>query len=110
MENGQWELFAINDNAANVKLGIKMSMYLKQYLCDIHTLELSVKDTFKNTVGMDNVVKRCKAIGKFTHKGTVANGMLKKEAAKERVVFTKVVNPPIQGGVDIIITWCQSSI
>ena len=83
MENGQWELFAINDNATNVKLGIKMSMYLKQYLCDIHNLEVAVKDTFKYTVGIDNGVNRCKAIENFTHKRTVTNGMLKKEAAKE---------------------------
>ena len=34
----QWELFSVNDNAANVKLGIKLSRHLKQYLCDIHRL------------------------------------------------------------------------
>ena len=91
---GNWELFAVNDNAANVKLGIKLSRYLCQYFCDIHTLELAVKDCFKNTPGMSSVVKKCKAIGKFCHQSTVALQMLRKEAIKENVAFRKVVNPP----------------
>jgi hypothetical protein len=94
LADGHWELFAVNDNAANVKLGIKLSQYLHQYLCDIHTLELAVKDCFKNTPGMSKVVKKCKAIGKFTHQSTVAAGMLKKEAIRENIIFRKVVNPP----------------
>ena len=75
------------DNAANVKLGIKLSKYLKQYLCDIHTLELAVKNTFKKTLGMSGVLKKTKAIGKFTHQSTVANHALEKEAIKEKVLF-----------------------
>ena len=61
LADGDWELFSVNDNASNMKLGIKLSMYLKQYLCDIHTLELAVKDAFKNVPGMDSVTKKCKA-------------------------------------------------
>ena len=94
LDDGDWELFSVNDNASNMKLGIKLSMYLKQYLCDIHTLELAVKDTFKNVPGMKRVTKKCKAIGKFTHQSTVANSVLKKEAKKEKIKFKKVVNPP----------------
>ena len=30
--------YAINDNAANMKLAISESQYLIQYFCDIHTL------------------------------------------------------------------------
>ena len=53
----QWDLFAINDNAANVKLGIRLSRHLDQYLCSIHTLELVINDTLKRV--------RCKkALGK----------------------------------------------
>ena len=91
---GDWELFAINDNAANMKLGIKLSLYLSQYLCDIHTLELAVKDCFKNTPGMSDVVKKCKAIGKFMHQSTEATKKVKKQAAKDKIVFKKVANPP----------------
>ena len=91
---GDWELFAINDNAANMKLGIKLSLYLNQYLCDIHTLELAVKDCFKNTPGMNQVVKKCKAIGKFMHQSTEATKKVRKQAAKDKIVFKKVANPP----------------
>jgi hypothetical protein len=94
LDTGDWELFSVNDNAANVKLGIKLSLYLKQYLCDIHTLELAVKDTFKNTLGMNGVLIKTKALGKFTHKSTVATNMLQKEAIKENVKFRKIANPP----------------
>ena len=94
LSGGDWELFAINDNAANVKLGIKLSLYLSQYLCDIHTLELAVKDCFKNTQGMSEVVKKCKAIGKFMHQSTEATKKVKNQAIKDKIVFKKVANPP----------------
>ena len=32
--------YAVNDNAANAKKAIRESVYLKQYLCDNHTLQL----------------------------------------------------------------------
>ena len=94
LDNGQWELFAVSDNAANVKLGIRLSEHLKQYFRSIHTLELGVKDTFKNVPGMKSVVKKTKAIGKYTHKSTEANKALKREAKKENINFRKIVNPP----------------
>ena len=94
LSGGDWELFSINDNAANVKLGIRLSQFLSQYLCDIHTLELSVKDCFKKTPGMSKVVKKFKAIGKFTHQSTEATKALRKQATKDKIVFKKVVNPP----------------
>ena len=94
LDGEQWELFSINDNASNVKLGIKMSRHLQQYLCDIHTLELGVKDTFKNVIGMKALLKKTKAIGKFLHQSTVATTELKGAAAKEKVPYKKVENPP----------------
>ena len=47
LSNQHWKLFSVNDNAANVKLGIRLSQHLKKYSYDIHTLELAVKETFK---------------------------------------------------------------
>ena len=90
----QWELFSVNDNAANVKLGIKLSRHLNQYFCDIHTLELAVKGTFKKVQGMNAVLKKTKAIGTFTHTSTVATTELKRESAKEKIPFRKIANPP----------------
>ena len=94
LDGDQWELFSVNDNAANVKLGIKLSRHLKQYLCDIHTLELGVKDTFKNVSGMKALLKKTRAIAKFTHQSTVANSELKRAADKENILFRKIANPP----------------
>ena len=90
----QWELFAVNDNASNVKLAIKQSRHLKQYLCSIHTLELCVKGTFTKVQGMKSVLKKTKSIGTFTHTSTVATDDLKRECAKEKIKFKKVANPP----------------
>ena len=90
----QWELFAVNDNASNVKLAIRLSRHLKQYLCSIHTLELGVKGTFKNVPGMKSVLKKSKAIGTFTHTSTVATTDLKRECIKENIKFRKIANPP----------------
>ena len=52
------ELFCINDNASNMKLAIKKINYLTQYLCDIHTLELVIKDAIKKTLGMADILKK----------------------------------------------------
>lgn len=94
LDSSDWDLFVVNDNASNVKLGIKLTRHLKQYLCCIHTLELGVKDTFKNVLGMTAVLKKTKALGKFTHESTVATDELKKEAIKENIPFRKIANPP----------------
>ena len=94
LNGDDWELFAVSDNAANAKLGIRMSKHLTQHLCTIHTLELGVKDTFKRTQGMKIVIGKTKAIGKFTHESTVATNELKKEAEKAGVKFKKISNPP----------------
>ena len=79
----------VNDNAANVKHGIK----LPQYLCHIHTLAIAVTDCFKNTPGMNKVVKNYKALGKFMHQSIGASQILMKEAILENLIFMKVVNP-----------------
>ena len=54
----------------------------------------AMKDCFKKTPGVSKVVKKCKAIGKFTHQSTEATKALRKEATKDKIVFKKVVNPP----------------
>ena len=55
---GEIDLFSVNDNAANMKVAIKESKYLKQYLCDIHTLQLAVTDTFSSVPGMKAVLEK----------------------------------------------------
>ena len=43
LDSDDCTLFSVNDI---FKLEIKLSLYLKWYLSDIHIVELSVKDTF----------------------------------------------------------------
>ena len=88
------DLVCVNDNASNMKLGIKLTPGLDQYLCDIHTVELCLGDTYKVVEGMTNVLKKSRALSKFTHQSNVALEELKKEAAKEGVPFRKLKNPP----------------
>ena len=45
---------------------------LIQYLCDIHTLQLVIEDTFKAVEGMSEVLKKCKGLAKLTHTSTTA--------------------------------------
>ena len=40
----KFRLFRTNDKAANEKISIKLSDYLQEYPCKIHTLELVLKD------------------------------------------------------------------
>ena len=94
LNSGDIDLTCVNDNASNMKLGIKLTVGLDQYLCDNHTLELAVGDTFKNVDGMRNVLKKCRALAKFTHQSNVALQELKTEAAREGVPFRKLKNPP----------------
>ena len=91
----QWEMFCVNDNAANVKLGIKPTKHMNQYLCDIHTLNLASKDASKNTPGVIGLTKKNRALAKFTKKSpTVAERVLKREAEKENIPYRKLANPP----------------
>ena len=94
LEGGQWELFAVNDNASNAKLGVALSAHLTQHLCDIHTLELVVKDAFNNTPGMKTLLKKTKKLAKYMHKSTVAARELKREAHHQNIRYRKLANPP----------------
>ena len=71
-----------------------MSGHLPQHLCDIHTLELCVKDTFENTQGMKTILRKTKKLAKFVHKSTVAARELKREAKKQHIPYRKIANPP----------------
>ena len=86
-------LYAVNDNASNMKLGIRLSENLIQYFCDIHTLQLGVEDTFREVTGMGNLLKNCKALATFTHQSPVAQAALEKVAKQENIPFRKLKDP-----------------
>ena len=68
-------IYAVNDNAANAKLAISLSSML-EYLCNNHTLQFAIGDTFKAAPGMQSAVNICKKMATFVHKSTVADQML----------------------------------
>ena len=85
--------WSVNDNASNQKKAIEDSNYLQEYNCDIHTMQLGIGDTFKETYGMKNVLENSKGIAKFTNQSTVALEQLKAEGKAQTVRFRKPKNP-----------------
>jgi len=83
----------ISDNAANMKVAIKRSQHLREYFCNIHTLQLSIVDTFKNIDGMQTVLSKCKEIAKYCHQSTVAVDQLKSASKGCDVSFKTPKNP-----------------
>ena len=82
------------------KKSIQESDYLIQYLCDIHTLQLVIEDTFAAVEGMAEMLKKCKALAKLTHTSTtLAAQQLKTAAAKsggeQSVIFYQKVSQHI---------------
>ena len=86
--------FCVNDNAANMIKGIRESEYLEEYLCDNHTLQLVIKDTFDQVEGMKRLLRKCKDLAKMTHQSTsVANQQLKDRCKQMGIKFAKLKNP-----------------
>ena len=85
--------YCVNDNASNQKLAIKLSKYLEVYFCDLHTLQLAIRDAFKDVLGMKLLLKRCKKLAKFSHKSTVAMMAIKNKCKEKGIKFKKPKNP-----------------
>ena len=62
--------FCVNDNASNMQKAIRESIYLEQYLCDNHTLQLVIRDTFEAFMGMKDLLKKTKDLSKITHQSS----------------------------------------
>ena len=86
--------YVVNDNAV---CAIKLSPDLIQILCAIHTLQLSVGDTFKDaSVGptmMKNVLAKGKALAKLVKKSGPLMQELKKACADVDIAYTTLKNP-----------------
>ena len=81
------------DNASNMKVAIAQSYHLREYFCNIHTLQLGVSDTFKDVHGMKKVLDKSKEIAKFCHQSTVAMDQLRDAAKSNNIPFRKPQNP-----------------
>ena len=86
--------YVVNDNAV---CAIKLSPDLIQILCAIHTLQLSVGDTFKDaSVGptkMKNVLTKGKALAKLVNKSGPLMQELKAACAEVKISYTSLKNP-----------------
>ena len=83
-------IYAVNDNAANVKLAISMSS-MNEYLCCNHTLQLAIGDTFKNVPGMQSAVDICKKVASYVHKSTLANEILENKCVEMNITYKKLI-------------------
>ena len=83
-------IYAVNDNAANAKLAITLSSML-EYLCNNHTLQLAIGDTFKAAPGMQSAVNICKKIATFAHKSTVGEDMLEAKCVEIGCKYKKLI-------------------
>ena len=91
--NVETDKVCVCDNASNMKVAIAKSFHVREYFCNIHTLQLGVIDTFKNVVGMKAVLDKCKAVAKFCHQSTCAMEQLRAAAKRKDVPFRKPQNP-----------------
>ena len=73
LQGGNRKLWSVNDNARNMKVGIKESQYLTEYNCTIHTLQLAVNDSFKQVPGMKAVLRKFKKLAGFAKKNSSQN-------------------------------------
>ena len=73
---------------------IRESLYLEQYLCDTHTLQLSIRDCFEAVQGMKKLLTKTKDLAKMTHQSTsVANQQLKNQCQQMGIKYLKLKNP-----------------
>ncbi len=70
---GSCEVLAVNDNAANVVLATGLSTVIhKDLRCCCHSLELAIKDAFKEVNGMEAAVQKCKKVAGHVHHSSIA--------------------------------------
>ena len=73
---------------------IRESLYMEQYLCDTHTLQLAIRDTFEAVPGMKRLMKKTKDLAKMTHQSaSVAHQQLIDQCKQMGVKYRKLKNP-----------------
>ena len=76
-----------------MKDAMAQSYHLREYFCDIHTLQFGIEDTFNNIEGMKTVLNKGKRIAKFCHQSTTAMEQLRASALRNDLAFCKPQNP-----------------
>ena len=83
-------MYCVNDQARNMKLAVKLSKRLDQYLCNNHILQCAVRDSFGMTAGMDDAFQTCKDLASLTHQSTVAAELLESESDAQGINFRQL--------------------
>ena len=83
-------MYCVNDQARNMKLAVKLSKRLNQYLCNNHILQCAVRDSFGMTAGMDDALQTCKDLASLTHQSTVAAEFLESESDAQGINFRQL--------------------
>ncbi|XP_065642468.1 uncharacterized protein LOC136074097 [Hydra vulgaris] len=73
-----------------MKLAVKLSKRLDQYLCNNHILQCAVRDSFRMTAGMDDALQTCKDLASLTHQSTVAAELLESESDAQEINFRQL--------------------
>ncbi|XP_065665553.1 uncharacterized protein LOC136086979 [Hydra vulgaris] len=118
-------MYCVNDQARNMKLAVKLSKRLDQYLCNNHILQCAVRDSFGMTARMDNALQTCKDLASLTYQSTVAAELLESESDAQGINFRQLRQSTIsasqwksiEGAVKILVplkeateTWLAESI
>ena len=83
--NPALKMFSVNDNASNYRCAIKQSMYLEEISCLIHTVQLSVKDSFRQATAVNDALTKTRKIAKLVHKSSVVKHALKRSAEQKKI-------------------------
>ncbi|XP_065668088.1 uncharacterized protein LOC136088319 [Hydra vulgaris] len=83
-------IYCVNNQARNMKLAVKLSKRLDQYLCNNHILQCAVRDSFGMTAGMDDALQTCKDLASLTHQSTVAAELLESESDAQGINFRQL--------------------
>lgn len=89
--------YVVNDNDASAVLAIKLSPNLVQILCAIHTLQLSVGDTFKyasvGTTKMKTILQKGKTLANTVKRSGPLKQELKMACAEVKISYYSLKNP-----------------
>ena len=87
----------VTDNAHNITKGVKDAGFINLG-CFLHTLQLVVNNAVLAQPGVQNVIKKCRAIVAHFHKSTVATEELRKMAISKLEAGRKLI-------LDVVTRW-----
>lgn len=87
-------MLAVHDNGSNMVSAANKSNFIQTSVrCVCHTLQLAIRDAFKDC-GMDNALEKCKKLAAVVHYSSQAQQALKKECERhEGITYRKLISP-----------------